>query len=249
MLFSDPEISNPFVKPNFDDTISSESSISYDPDVFYCDIQESMNGDSKYAMKKRNQVISNSYIKSKNALAISYGKKLDKLAAKHQEEIDELKREWTEARSKADLDDISSYIQDQKTRQILSLNGKKASHASHCNGKNSVNCDKKYMSILSIIENRHKCEIDALVSAYQSELNQSATEHKILSKQVKDQYNTELIINTAEMIKMITESKEPVIVKERLIHTVSPQKRKPVDRSKRIMTHAVTPIPKYRGFK
>ena len=115
---------NPFVLPNFDDTNSDQESIIDDPEVFYCDIQQSLNDESKFKMNNRKKYILQSQEKSKKRLTDIYQERLRKLALVQEKQINDLRDEWNEARCRAYLDDVSLEVQTQKTSQILSLCGK-----------------------------------------------------------------------------------------------------------------------------
>ena len=79
---------NPFVLPNFDATYSeSESTIIDDPEIFYNDIQQSLNDDSKYKMNNRKKYIMQSQERSKMRLSSIYQERLQKLAKVQEQQI------------------------------------------------------------------------------------------------------------------------------------------------------------------
>ncbi|KAK8853774.1 hypothetical protein M9Y10_016317 [Tritrichomonas musculus] len=242
---------NPFVIPNFDDSYSeSNEAVDDDPEIFYNDIQQSLNDESKYKMNNRKKFIMQSQERSKMRLSSIYQERLQKLAKVQEQQILDLREEWNKARCRAYLDDVSMEFQCQQTTQILSLCGK-YSEASQVQqslqkGKNSDKCTKKYLKLLSIMQNRHQCEIDALVSSFQSEIKLSQSEHEVLNEQIENQYKTDIIRNTTEMINIISNSDRPEPMKQKLIRTVSPQKGKRLSPRVKVVNSAFTPIPKYQ---
>lgn len=242
---------NPFVLPNFDATYSeSESTIIDDPEIFYNDIQQSLNDDSKYKMNNRKKYIMQSQERSKMRLTQIYQEKLEKLAKVQKQQIADLKEEWNEARCRAYLDDVSNEVQNQQTTQILSLCRKYEEAAkvqqSFIKGEKQRKCNKRYLNLLSIMQHRHQCEIDALVSSFQSEIKLSKSEHDVLNEQIENQYKTDVIQNNTEIINIIANSDRPEPMKQKLIRTVSPQKRKRLAPGVKVVNSAFTPIPKYQ---
>lgn len=242
---------NPFILPNFEDTYSeSESIVNDDPEVFYNDIQQSLNDESKFKMNSRKRYIIQSQERSRKQLTKIYQERLQKLAKAQEQQIIDLKEEWNEAHCRAYLDDVSMEVQCQHTTQILSLCRKydEASKVqrSFIKGENVRKCNKKYLNLLSIMQNRHQCEIDALVSSFQSEIKVSESEHQVLNEQIENQYKTDVIQNNTEMINIIANSDRPEPLKQKLIRTVSPQKRKRLSPRVKVVNSAFTPIPKYQ---
>ncbi|OHT03105.1 hypothetical protein TRFO_06743 [Tritrichomonas foetus] len=240
---------NPFVVPNFEESFSADS-VDDDPEVFYHDIINSMKEDSKFKMYDRKKYINSSEQKSKRRLIQVYHERLEKLAKVQKQQISDLKNAWEEARCTADINDMAELIDNQQTTQVLAICGKYSdaikTQKSMKKGKHAAKCDQKFMNLLSIMQHRHQCEIDALTTTFQSELQISQSEHKVLKEQIENQYRTELAANTTHVINMISKSPKPEPTKERLIKTVSPQKRKRLTPCSKPVNSAFTPIPAYR---
>ena len=247
-MLSPPTKQSVFVLPNFNssDCVSEQD----DSEVYYQDIMQSMNDDSKYKLFNRRRFIISSQEKAHRRLYAIYQEKLEKLAEAQKQQIADLKLNWLEARQNAEMNDMKDIFEAQQTTKILTICGnyEKAVqiHNNMKRGERVKRCDEKFMSLLTTMKHRHEAEIDAITSNYASEMELANSEHEVLHRQIENQYMTDVASNTTEIVNMISASNKPVQDKERLIKSVSPQKGKRLSGQRRVVNSAFTPIPKYR---